>query len=112
MSVLPQEELQYFSHETSPTHFFTEIQIFFYSSFSLGPGVLVPAMRLKENKVNVARSYLSDVPPRSVPAMHLSEMVLCVSLKATILCTSMNDSICLALFFRPCPLALVEKETG
>lgn len=69
----------------------------FSSSFSLGPEVPIPAMRLEENKVNVARSHLSDMPPRSVPAVHLSEMVLCVSLKATILCASMNDSIYLAL---------------
>lgn len=70
---------------------------YFFSSFSLGPGVPIPAMRLEENKVNVARSHLSDMPPRSVPAVHLSEMALCVSLKATILCASMNDSIYLAL---------------
>lgn len=58
----------------------------------------MPAMRLKKKKINVSRAHLSDVPPRSVPVMHFSEMVLCVSLKATILCASMNDSIYFALF--------------
>lgn len=61
----------------------------FYSSFSLGPG----------NRVHVVTSHVSSMPPRSVPVMHISEMVLYVLLTATILCASMNSSIYFALFW-------------
>lgn len=62
-----------------------------------GPELLVPAMRLEENKVDVGRSNLSNMPPRSVPAMHFSEITTCVSLNATVLLAIMNDSTYLAL---------------
>lgn len=88
----------YILHEIPTTHFFTKILILFCSSFSLGPGIMVPAMRLRESKVSVARSHLSDTAPKSVPVTHISEM--CVSLKATILWASMDDSICLTLYLK------------